>query len=193
MPIAIAAIRTRVRTRWAANLATPAYAPIHETSITTWADEAAATIIHKIDPVHLQALHTIDETISLTAGSGNLPSDFERHLAVKCVVGSNNIKAQVYLDPEEFARWDSGNFIMTPTTRKPVALIAGGTLKAKPTSITTAYLDYLKAHPAIASNNTLFDAFGDEVLINLIVAKGYGFLEEYELQAAALKEAGVGV
>lgn len=196
MAISISTIRTRVFSRLAADLASPTYSQIHNNNITIWANELTAEVTKKLAEMsadgELQALTTIGTSIALSgAGIGSLPATFAAALTVKVLVGTTQKSVfRLYQDPAKFAKWDSSNFVLTPTTRKPVALVANGNLRIKPTSINTAYLDFAIQHPDLASNNTKYQINGDAMLIGLIAARCFDFLEETELARNARKEVG---
>jgi len=196
MSINLATINSRVYARLAADLSSPSYSKIHANSIATFANELTAKVIwffvEKKDLAPIQALLVIDESVSLTAGIGTLPTDYEAPGGVK--VSSSKLRAKLYATAEAFNMWDSSNFIVTPTTRKPIAFVANGKLYVKPTSYTVAYLDYIKTHPTLTGAvTTSFSTVGDTILVSLIVARCFDFLEEYELANTARFEAGVGV
>jgi hypothetical protein len=193
MSISISTIRTKVFTRLAAELAVPLYSKINNASITTWADELTALVTQYLlkqgNHGEIQQFKVIGTVITITAGQGNLPAGYEQHLGAKVSVDGNykNLH-KLFDDPVDFARWDSSNFILTPTNRKPVGLIASNKIYIKPTSIVVAYLDYLKIHPTLASNNTLYGEIGDTILVGLIVARCFDFLELHDLANIARNE-----
>ena len=196
MSINLAAINSRVYARLAADMSSPTYSKIHANNIATFANELTAKVIwffvEKKDLAPIQALLAIDESIALTTGIGALPTDYEAPAGVK--VSSSKLRAKLYLTADAFNLWDSSNFIVTPTTRKPIAFVADGNLYVKPTSYTVAYLDYIKTHPTLTGAvTTSFSTVGDTILVSLIVARCFDFLEEYELANTARFEAGVGV
>ena len=194
MSISISTIRTRVFSRLAADLAVPVYSQIDDDNITIWADELTPIISKRLSklgiPGELQSLVTIGSTIALSgAGIGSLPGDYETHLTAKVLVGSVRKRLfRLYDDPAKFAQWDSSNYVLTPITRKPVGLIANGQIRIKPTSINTAYLDYIIQHPALASNNTEYGKMGDTMLVGAIAGRCFDFLEEPELANNVRKE-----
>jgi len=190
MSITISTIRSRVLTKLAAELSSPSYEDIHQNSIDTWADEAAAMVIHNLPEEHLSRLKVVDQVVNLSSGSGSITSyNVERPIAVK--VGSSKINTNMYLDPADFNRWDSSNFILTPTTRAPVSLVANGNIYVKPTSYSIAYFDYFRQQPGLASNSTYFSSAGDTMLVNIVASMAFGYLEEYDLEKAYLIKAGV--
>ena len=197
MSISISTIRTRVFSRLAADLSSPTYSQIHNNNITTWANELTAIVSRKLAEMgvsgELQGLITIGSSIALNAsGIGTLPSDYETHTNGKVLVSGNRKSLfRLYDDPAKFAKWDSSNFVVTPTTRKPVALIANGQIRVKPTTITTAYLDYVIQHPTLASNNTKYGKMGDAMLVGVIAGRCFDFLEEPDLANNARKEVGL--
>jgi hypothetical protein len=197
MSISNATLTTRVFSRLAADLAAPVYSQIDDANITIWADELTPIVSKKLTELgvsgELQALVTIGSTIALSgAGIGSLPSDYETHLTAKVLVGSNRKRLfRLYDNPSKFALWDSTNYVLTPTTRKPVGLIANGQIRIKPTTITTAYLDYVIQHPTIVSNNTKYGKMGDTMLVGAVAGRCFDFLEEVDLGDRARKEVGL--
>jgi hypothetical protein len=196
MAISISTLRTRVFSRLAADLASPTYSEIDNANITIWANELTSLVTEKLAKMdakdELQALVTIGTSVALSAsGVGSLPSGFAVAMAVKVdISGTRKSVFRLYYDPAKFAKWDSSNFILTPTNRKPVALIAGNNVRIKPTSISTAYVDWAKEHPDLASNSTLYQINGDRMLVGLVAARCYDFLEEPDLANNARKEVG---
>lgn len=198
MSTTLADIEDRVLARLAADMATPSYSKINSNNITEFANDRLAKIVHFLASSKLvgdlQALVEMSDSIALSAaGVGALASDFEYHLAVK--IDTARTRAKVYLDPDKFAKWDSSNFILTPTSRKPIALIAGGNVRVKPISSSTAYVDYAKTHPTLgAAQDTEFSAYADGLLVILVYSDCLAFLEEFELLGKAhaeLKQAGM--
>ncbi len=194
MSITRAVLYTRVKTRIRADLATPTVDDLDDNSITTWANEKLAQVIEMLkDPIHFTALVAIGTNLgSLTLFAGKkyaaLPSSYLRAVAVK--VGSTRRKCRLYFDPVEFSRFDSSNFVLTPNDNYPVAL-AADKIYVIPTSITTAYIDYIKSHPDLSgSQGTLFDGLGDEVLTLLVTAEYYKFgPQRHDLASLAVQEA----
>jgi len=197
MSISSATLTSRVFSRLAADLAAPVYSQIDDANIDVWANELTPIVslaLAKLDiPGELQALTTIGSSISLNAsGIGTLPTDYETHLTAKVLVGSNQKRLyRLYSDPAKFAQWDSTNFVLTPTTRKPVGLIANGQIRIKPITIATAYLDYVIQHPDIASNNTKYGKLGDTILVGAVAGRCFDFLEEPDLANNVRKEVGL--
>lgn len=187
MATSLATLQTRVKTRIRADLATPKVDNLDDTSIKTWANEKTSVVVHILQrPEHFQALHVIEKSIAISSGSGNLPSDYE--LATAVFVKTTNLakrKARL-LDVPDIELFDESNFITTPTETFPIAYVANGKLYVKPSSITQAYLNYIKKHPTIDnSNGTVWDELADQVLLELIMAEYYSFLEEFDLAAKA--------
>lgn len=162
-----------------------------------------------------QALKVVDANLSFSGGQATLPTDFGMAIAVKANVGGvSKKKCILTTDPQIFAQLDSANFLTTPTNefpfvliadgkaylksalggsitgyldyirKPPFAMAANGNLYVKPTSHTTSKLDYVKNHPAV-SGGTKFSELGDEILVELIVAEVFGFLELPDLTAKA--------
>lgn len=179
----------RVYSRLAADLSNPTYTDIHVDNLYRWANEEVNKVINKLDKDHYHDLITLG--LSLTnegGGSFTLPSLFLKPLAV--TVTTNRIACELLKDAEEFKMWDSRNFILTPSLRKPIAFI-GDTVYVKPTSVTVCYLDFISEHPDISSMpaDTSLSAMGDTMLVNLLVARCFAFLEEPELAMIALQDA----
>ena len=196
MALSLANIRTRVKTHIRAEMATPAVNDLNNASIDGWANEHCTDVIRILkDPVHFSSLIVPDTSITFSSGYASLPTGYELALAVKVATTTPTVtkrNCELLFDPQEFAKRDSSNFILTPDNDHPVVLIANARAYIKPTALTTGYLDYVKKHPTITtSQDTLFDSMGDKVLIDLILSSYYGFLEEYELQANHQKLAGV--
>jgi len=186
----LANIKLDVYSRLAADMATPAYADIHEDNITKWADNLIPLVTTILDPSNFPSLIKYGGSVALTAGSGNVPSDYQKALTVRATFAAGTYSTMLG-DTEEFNRWDSSNFILTPTTRRPVSVIVDGTVKVKPTSATYALIDYIKTHPALSgSQDTLFNDIGDFTLVQLITARAFYFLEENQIADGILKEIG---
>ena len=187
----LANIKLDVYSRLAADMATPAYADIHEDNITKWADNLIPLVISALDPSEYPALITAAGSVALTTGSGSVPADYQKVLAVKATFAAGTYSAKLEKDMENFNSWDSSNFLTTPTTRKPVSVVVNGTVKVKPTSATYALMDYVKTHPAMSGSDTLFSTMGDFLLVELIVSRAFFFLEEPELGMGILRELGI--
>ncbi len=185
---------TRVKTRIRADLATPTVDDLHDNSIYTWANEKLPLVVEMLkDPIHYPALEVIGYNLgALTLYAGKkyaaLPSNYLRAVTVK--VGSTRRKCRLYFDPVEFSRYDSSNFVLTPVSDYPLAL-AADKIYVLPTSITAAYLDYIKKHPDLSGSvGTSLDGLGDEKLTLLVVAEYYKFgPQRQDLADLALKEA----
>jgi len=170
MSMTLTTLRTRVKTRIRADLATPTVADLHDTSITTWANEKKAEVIHLLkDAIHFPSLMVRGTALTFSSGQASFPSDYEIAQSVR--VGSSDRRCRLFWDPDPFNRFDSSNFVVTPSSDRPLALIADK-IYIKPTSFTSGKLDYAKKHPDIASDqDTLFDELGDNVLVELIVSE----------------------
>ena len=192
-----AALLARVKTHIRAELASGDLAvnDIHNDSIYEFAQQHCTDVIHILkDTSHFSALVEVDTSFDFSTGSKALPSDYELALAVKVTTTSPSVtkrNCELLFNPAEFAKRDSANFVLTPDQDHPVVLIADDKAYIKPTTLTTGYLDYVKTHPTLGSSQgTEFDSMGDNVLVNLVLASYYGFLEEFDLQANHLKLAG---
>jgi hypothetical protein len=175
-------------------LATPAVNDLHNTSITEFANQHTADVIRILkDVVHYPSLHNIDTALTFASGYASLPSDYLLATAVKVTTTSPAVtkkRCRLFFKHQDFARMDSSNFILTPNQERPVALVADK-IYIKPTTLTAGFLDYIEKHPTISgSQGTVFDVMGDNILVNLILASYYGFIEEEGLQEKHLKLAG---
>ena len=191
MAIAYTEIRTRVQRRIRADLATASLAvnDLHTDAIDGWANEFTADVINILqDPMHFPTLLVADGALTFTSGSVAFPSLYQRHVALKVTstysdkTGATQTltdrNAAIYTAPNDFARYDSSNFVLTPTGRRPIALIADK-VYVKPTTITAGKFTYIKSHPTIGVDQaTLFDDTGDNLLILLILKAYYTYLEE---------------
>jgi len=176
-------------------MSTPAVNDLQDSSIDEFAQQHCTDVIQILkDPLHYSALVVTDSSLTFSSGAEDLPSDYELALAVKVETTSPSVSkrnCELLFDPQEFAKRDSSNFVLTPDQDHPAVLVANGKAYIKPTTLTTGYLDYVKTHPTLgASQGTVFSSVGDNVLIDLILASYYGFIEEFELQATHLKLAG---
>lgn len=198
MAIAYTEIRQRVQRRIRADLATASLAvnDLHTDAIDGWANEHTADVINILqDPMHFPSLLVVDGALTFTSGSVAFPSLYQRHVALKVTstytdkdgstVTSTDRRAQIFTAPDEFAKYDSSNFLLTPTGRWPIALVADK-VYVKPTSITAGKFTYIKSHPTIgASQATVFDDTGDNLLVLLILKEYYTYLEEDGVAALA--------
>ena len=184
MATTITALRTMLYTRLRGDLASPGASDVDldANSVLQWANECLPVVAEmllegkKLD--HLQGIVELEEALTFTAGvsDSTIPSDFHLGLAVRLVSGSNVIPADLTLSPEEFAQWSSVNFLLTPQTNRPIALIAENEIRIKPTTFTAGYLDYLMQHPTLSvAQGTLWTGLADQVLIELIAEKYYEF------------------
>lgn len=138
------------------------------------------------DATHFPSLVAVDTALTFSSGSAALPSGYQWFVSVKVTStytdkdGDTQTltdrRARITTDPGDFDRLDSSNFLTTPDGRRPVVLIAD-TVKVKPTSITAGKITYVKTHPALSSNNTVFDDLGDNLLILHVIKEYYRFRE----------------
>ena len=197
MAISLAEIKTRVKTEIRADSATPSISDLHDNSIAQWANEHTADVINLLpEPaLHFKDLLNINTALTFSSGSVAYPANYQRAVAVK-VSGSytddggssvtvTDRKCKI-LTVDRFAPLDSSNFVVTPTLKRPVAMLAEK-IYVKPTSVTSGKLDWIKSHPTIdGSNGTKFDDEGDNALILHILKRYYMFIEEEG--RAALKQ-----
>ena len=201
----LAELELRVKTQLRAEMGTPALNNLHDDSIKQWANEEVFNAIILLgDPLHFHELNVIDTSLTFSSGSAALPTGFwipkteskkEQYLqglvSVKVTANSVTYRRATLLNPVEFARQDSSNFVLTPTTIFPVVMIADKVyVKPADDTITAGFIDYIKAHQTISdSNSTQLDELGDNVLVRLVMARFYEFREFPDLQANALKAA----
>lgn len=195
MALTQAQLYTRFKTHLRAESATPTPVDINDASITEFANGRTGDVIKLIkDSVHFPSLQNIDTSLTFASGYATLPADYMLATALKVTTTSPVVSkkdCRLTFDHTEFARWDSSNFLLTPSQERPVALVADK-VYIKPTTLTTGYFDYIEKHPTISgTQGTVFDDIGDSVLIDLILADYYGFIEEDGLQEKHLKLAGV--
>ena len=201
MAISRAEILKRVQRRVNADLAELSLAinDVHEESIYGWANEFTTTVIDLIkDPIHFPSLNVTGEALTFTTGVEDLPNNFQLPRTVKVSasyydlsgdeVSVTSRKAQIYTDPNDFDRFDSSSFVLTPSGKRPVVLITDK-IYVKPTTITSGTIDYIKSHPTIdGSSGSLFDDKGDTALILFILEAYYDFIEAMEAKAMIQKE-----
>lgn len=211
MAISYTEIRTRVKRRFSADLSTPAINDLDNANIDGWANEHKNDVIQLLLPdglpldevmrraaIYFRSLTVSDESVTITSSAIDLTGldyGLKRVISLSCTaayadksgdtVTVTAKRVRILDNPDDFNRLDSSNFIITPTAKRPVGLIAGNSLKLKPTSgLSAALLTYIRTHPTIgASQDTLFDEMGDNLLILLIVKRYYLFLEEEALAA----------
>ena len=138
-------IETWVKTKIRADMGTPTISDLHDTSIATWANEKSAEVIQMLkDTIHFKGLVVIGTSLSITTGSdyayASFPSDYQKVLAI--VVGSSDRKSRLTYDAAWFRRLDSANFVLTPTTDRPVSLIADK-VYIKPCTLSSGKIDYV--------------------------------------------------
>ncbi len=197
----LAEIETRVKTQIRAEESSPSLNNLHDNSIAQWANEEVFNVILLLgNPLHFPALVTIDKSLTFSSGIAILPGDFwfpetkeqqeafisSSLLSLKVTANSVTKRNVTIKTPNEFARQDSSNFVLTPTTVFPCGMIADK-VHIKPTSITQGYLDYIEKHDTIDdSNGTQIDELGDNVLIQKILARYYDFRELPDLESKSL-------
>ena len=198
----LAELVIRVQTQIRAELAAASLdvSDLHDDSIEQWGDEELINVILILkDSRHFPELVTIDGSLTFTSGSADLPDDFwwpktakqqesmYDLLSLKVTANDVTKRHTSLVSPAEFARFDSSNFVLTPSNKFPVGMIADK-VYIKPTDITAGYFDYINTHQAI-EDGTQFDAVGDNVLVALVMARYYEYLELPDLQALAYGKA----
>lgn len=193
MAISRAEILKRVQRRVNADLAESSLAinDVHTESIYGWANEFCPKVIDLIkDPIHFPSLQVTGEALTFAAGEEDLPSSFQLPRTVRVsasytdlngdTVNVTSRKAIIYTDPNDFHRFDSSSFVLTPSGKRPAVLITDK-IYVKPTSITSGTMDYIKSHPTIdGSNGTKFSDKADLLLVLLIIKEYYTFIEAIE-------------
>lgn len=201
MAISRAVILQRVQRRVNADLAEASLAinDVHEESIYGWANEFCPKVIDLIkDPIHFPSLNVTGTSLTFSTGSAALPSSFQLPRTVKVsasytdlngdTVSVTSRKAMIYTDPNDFHRFDSSSFVLTPSGKRPIVLITDK-IYVKPTTITSGTIDYIKSHPTIdGSSGSLFDDKGDTALILFILEAYYDFIEAMDAKAMVQKE-----
>ena len=182
-------------------MGTPVLNDLDDASIAQWANEEVYNAIILLgDSLHFPSLNQIDKSLTFISGSVALPDDFwfpktekqqkkfvEDFISLKVDANDVDKRRVALLSPVEFARQDSSNFVLTPTTIFPAGMIADK-VYIKPTTITQGYLDYITTHQIINdSAGTELDELGDNVLFRLVMARFYEYRELPDLQANALK------
>jgi len=198
MSITRAVLYTRVKTRIRQDLATPAINDLDDASIVTWAQEKCAQVIALLrDPVHFPTLLVSNVSVTFATESSDRTAAFpttytyERTHALRVTGASaSGRKARLIFNADDFRRYDSSNFILTPTEARPIAYIADK-LRVLPITLTSGKLDYVRAHPAITgAAGTLFDELGDEILVLFVVAEYYrSGPQRHDLAEGAISEA----
>lgn len=187
MPFAYSSFLLNLKTRLRADIAPAVIANIDDTSFKTWANEKTGEVIYLLKDskrFELVDLITYNATLSFTAGTAGVPSQAgSAVLALR--VDASNTEVKI-LSPEEFSKFDSSNFMSTPTKRFPVGMIAKSSIYVKPTAIdsgtnfTVGKLDYIDIHGDV-TNGINFRQLGYQILIELVAQQAFTFLEEFEL------------
>lgn len=180
MSMSLANLKLAVYSRLDPYGSTPAYTAVNEDNITRWANEKTSEVIKVLDKTQYQALIEHNSSLSFTLSGldriADVPTDYL--LPVSLRAGSSSRLCHIFDDPNDYNRWDSSNFIFTPTANKPIAKIQDNTVFVRPTTITSGLLDYVKQHPTLsAGQDTVFSSIGDNVLIDLIVKEAMKILE----------------
>lgn len=172
MSATLAVLKTRFYTRLRADQASPAASDVDvdDTSLTTWFNEALSEVIHALkNPAYFQELLQKDSSLTFAGGYEDLPTDFE--ILVSATAGTGKIKCWP-IDITEFNGYDSGNFLTTPKTSRPIVTLANGRIYIKPTSYTSGYLDYIKKHPDLSgSQDTVWANIADNLIVEKVLEK----------------------
>lgn len=181
MSMTLANLKLAVYSRLAPSMGTPAYGGVAEDNITRWVNESTSDVVKALAPVHYQALLEHNTSLTLTESGldrvASLPADYMMPISLR--VGSSYKRCHIFEDPDDYNRWDSSNFIYTPSSSKPISKIMDGMVFVRPvTGITQGLLDYVKEHPTISdSQPTVFSDIGDKLLIDLVVDRAMKTLE----------------
>jgi hypothetical protein len=96
----------------------------------------------------LKDFMTMEDSISLTSGVGDLPADYERLLSKPYTIsGSDYTEVDIITRPEKTFRLSDE--LTKPTATHPIAIIGGvdvsgnSQIEVYPDTITTVYIDYL--------------------------------------------------
>jgi hypothetical protein len=130
----VSQLKTRVKRRIRADLATPVVNDLHDHTIVGWANEFTGDVIHALkDSVYFPTLVETDKSLTFSSGSVALPSDFEYPVSLKVdadyqnnagtTVNVSERSVRLLDDQKQFDTYDSVNFIVTPTKKRPVGLI----------------------------------------------------------------------
>lgn len=191
MAVALATLKTRVKSRLEPETSAPTYNSIHDDQWARWATSLAQEVVaffYEKDKKQIQALLTINKSLTVTSGVASLAGVTDFALVENFKVTSSKLKVEL-LNDRSYAWWDSTNFISTPTANKPIGLVAADKVNIKPTTdkssnaITQGYLDYFKKHPDIdASNGTLFSAIADDMLEDKMFDRALEATEDVEVE-----------
>ena len=181
----LAQLKTQVLSRLEPLTSAPTYNAIHNDQYQRWADEKIPVVVTEFVKAGrieaIQGLIVPDISVTITSGIGAFSfSDY--FLPLSLTVTSARVQVQLLTAPDEFYRWDSGSFVVTPRTARPVGIIMNSTVYVKPTNLATpAYLTYIKNHnPLFDAQETLFNDEGDAMLIELVYQEASKALEIME-------------
>jgi len=188
-------------------MSTPSVNDIADASITEFAKQRTGDVIDILTDYrlpnelrnrraaeHFPSLINVDTSLTFSSGAAALPSGYQTALSVKVNTVTPAVTkrfCRLLFDASEFARWDSSNFVYTPDQERPIAY-AGDQIYIKPSTLTAGFIDFVETHPTISgSQGTVFSPLGDNILIDLILADYYAFIEEADLMNLHLKSAEV--
>jgi hypothetical protein len=180
MAITLAQLQTRVIRRLRADKSEPAAADLnslHVDSITEWFKEVRSRVVEILrdSPADIQALIVIGASKTLTSGSVTISDLDQFEMALSIKTGTSDRYTPV-LDQDDFSRFDGSSFILTVPDEHPIAMVSGGTLHVKPTSVAAAKIDYAKHHPDLsATQATVWSDRADRIATELIAAKFFDF------------------
>ena len=194
MAISRATLRTRVKERVSADLATPVINDLQDTAIDSWAQQGASEVMSLLDNpnLHYKELIVHEKSLTISSGSAALESDYfnpislivkssytDKDGATVNITGKN---VKILDDAEEFHRFDETNFLLKIDGKKPVCLITDKIYFKPTTGLSNGKFNYVKNHPTIDSGTgTKFSEEGDNLLILYIVKRYYLFLEKPDL------------
>jgi hypothetical protein len=182
MSMTLAALQAAVLRRLDPEGSTPSYSAVHNDTIKQIAQEKTDEVILALEPQHYQALIEDGSTLTFTTSGANavsaLPSDYVKYVSVRVTISSILKRCFVFDNPDEYNRYDSRNFILTPVDEKPICKIMDGFVYVRPNDITSGDMDYVKEHPTLSgSQDTVFDSVGDTMLIKLTTEEIMKILE----------------
>lgn len=201
MSITLTELRTRVKRRVAADLATPVINDLDDNSIDGWANEHTADVIKLLPSPEdtMRDLVTIDATATITSSQITFPNDYKRFLSLvvsadytddsgsTVTVTKRNVKP--FYNVNEFKRFDGSNPTLTASGRYPVCLLADKIYLLPESGLNSAKLSYVKEHPTITtSQNILFNELGVNLLVLFILRRYYTFLEMFDMAETVSKE-----
>ena len=200
MSLSLANFRIAIKTKIRADLAVPVINDLDDAAITQWGNEHAHTVMqmqyqalleggNEADLANVfEELITYNQAVTFTTGSVARPAGIFSLSSAVVTADSITDKNARIVTLKEFRRWDSRNFVLTPTVELPLITLADATIKVKPTSITAGKIDFIADHASIASG-VLLNAIGQSALIYMVMAEYYEFIGEEKKSMKAKQDA----